>query len=74
MYCTWKNSKCRKSKTIISTLKNRPLSVDSIMTLAFQLNSNVGIVLLNKFNSNREQDEFISRLNCSRKFDRKKQP
>ena len=25
MYCTWKNTKCRKSKTIISTLKNRPL-------------------------------------------------
>ena len=24
MYCTWKNTKYRKSKTIISTLKNRP--------------------------------------------------
>ena len=25
MYCTWKNTKCRKSTTIISTLKNRPI-------------------------------------------------
>ena len=24
MYWTWKNTKCGKSKTIISTLKNRP--------------------------------------------------
>ena len=23
MYCTWKNKKCKKSRTIISTLKNR---------------------------------------------------
>ena len=23
MYCTWKNKKCKKSKTKISTLKNR---------------------------------------------------
>ena len=42
--------------------------------IAFQLNSNVGIILLNKFNSKREQAEFIIRLKCSRKFDRKKQP
>ena len=27
MYCTWKNTKCRKSKTIISPLKNRPHSI-----------------------------------------------
>ena len=24
MYCTWKNTKCRKSKTIMSPLRNRP--------------------------------------------------
>ena len=24
MYCTWKNTKCRKSKTIILSLRNRP--------------------------------------------------
>ena len=23
MYCTWKNTRCRKSKTMILTLKNR---------------------------------------------------
>ena len=45
-----------------------------VASIAFQLNSNVGIILLNKFNSKREQAEFISRLNCSKKFDRKKQP
>ena len=26
-YCTWKTAKCRKSKTTISTLKNRPYVV-----------------------------------------------
>ena len=25
MYCTWKNTKCRKSKTIISPLKKMPI-------------------------------------------------
>ena len=27
MHCTWKNTKCRKSKTLISPLKNRPTSM-----------------------------------------------
>ena len=26
MYCTWKNTKCKISKTKISTLKNRPIN------------------------------------------------
>ena len=29
MYCTWENTKCGKSKTIISTLKNRPTAEKS---------------------------------------------
>ena len=28
MYCKWKNTKCGKSKTIISTLKNRLIDLD----------------------------------------------
>ena len=31
MYCTWKNTKCRKSKTIISRLKNRPTEVQMVI-------------------------------------------
>ena len=30
MYCTWKNTKCKISKTKISTLKNRPIAEVSI--------------------------------------------
>ena len=33
MCCTWKNTKCRKSKTKISTLKNRPIVCSENQTL-----------------------------------------
>ena len=33
MYCTWKHTKCRKSKATISTLKNRPIEKLSFIDL-----------------------------------------
>ena len=36
MYCTWKNTKCKISKTKISTLKNRP----NLLTIAGILSNN----------------------------------
>ena len=32
MYCTWKNTKCRKSETIMSTLKNSPFVLSDFLS------------------------------------------
>ena len=44
MYCTWKNTKCGKSKTIISTLKNR-LNIKSIVEVS-DLSNKRGVSLI----------------------------
>ena len=50
-YCTWKNIKYKKSKTMISTLKNRPIDVEHPKWL--QVFSTLPFAMLFQFTSKR---------------------